>query len=119
MPNSLTHRLDPCQHLVVTEQLEICGRNCLYSKQAARERIRNLDRAFVCPLCPKFNHRPTISSEDVRAGDGEDEAEDSSNSDSTCLRKTTMDNSIANLHLETSHENGDMRMNEIQCKSVL
>ena len=119
MPNSLTHRLDPCQHLVVTERLEICGRNCLYSKQAARARIRNLDRAFICPLCPKFSHRPTISSEDVKAGDGEEEAKDSSNSDSTRLRKTAINISIANLHLEARHKNGNMRMNEIQCKSVL
>ena len=119
VPNSLTHRLDPCQHLVVTERLEICGRNCLYSKQAAGERIRNLDQAFICPLCRKFSHRPTIGSEDVKAGDAEDEAKNSPNSDSIRLRKTTINNSIANLHLEERHKNGDMRMNEIQCKSVL
>ena len=119
MPNSLTHRLDPCQHLVVTERLEMCGRNCLYSKQAARERIRNLDRAFICPLCPKLSHCPTISFDDVKAGDGEDEAKDSPNSDSMQLRKTAINNSIASPHLEARHENGNMRTNEIQCKPVL
>lgn len=41
VPNSLTHRLDPCQHLVVIEWLEMCGRGCLVSKQAGGNRIRD------------------------------------------------------------------------------
>ena len=119
VPNSLTHRLGPCQHLVVTERLEMCGRNCLYSKQAARERIRNLDRAFICPLCRKISRRTTISSDDMKAADSEDEAEIPSNYDSMRLRKTAINNSIDFLHLEARHENGDMQVDEIKCKSVL
>ena len=119
MPNSLTHRLDPCQHLVITERLELCGRNCLTSKEVGGDRIRDLDRAFLCPLCPKFNRRLINISEDVKAGDVPDEAKDSSNSDSKLLKKTAITQSISNLHPGSFHENGDMRTNEIQCKSVL
>lgn len=119
MPNSLTHRLDPCEHLIITERIEMCGRNCLVLKQASGDRIRDLDRVFLCPLCLKFSRRPTISSEDVKAGGVEDEAEDSSNSDSKLLKKTAINNSISTLHLGHCQENGDMRTNGIQCKSVL
>ena len=97
----------------------MCGRNCSNQKQAAGDRIRDLDRAFLYPLCPEFSLRPTIISEDVNAGGIEDEARDSSNSDSKLLRKTAINNSISNLHQEARHKNGDIRMNEIQCKSVL
>ena len=103
----------------MTERLKIYRRNCLYSKQVVKARIRNLNRAFICPLCPKFSYRPTISSEDVKANNSEEEAKDSSNSDFTRLRKTVINNSIANLYLEARYKNGNMRMNEIQYKSVL
>ena len=70
----------------------MCGRNCSISKQAPGDRIRDLDRAFICPLCLKFSCRPTIISEDVKADDVEDDAKDSSNSDSKFLRKTAINN---------------------------
>ena len=96
----------------------MCGRNCSISKQAAGDRIRNLDRAFFCPLCPKFSQRPKIISEDPKIDDVEGDAKDSFNSDSKLLRKTAINNSITELHLEARHENGDMLMNKIHCKSV-
>ena len=117
--NSLTHRLDPCQHLVITERLEMCGRNCLVSKQAGGDRIRDLDRAFLCPLCPKVSRRLTITSEGSKAGDMEDKAKASPNSGSKLLKKTAINNSVSNLHPGPLHEHGDVRTNEIQCKSVL
>jgi hypothetical protein len=119
VPSSLTHRLDPCHHLVITERLELCGRNCLISKEASRGRIRDLDRVFLCPLCPKFNRQLTNISKDVKAGDVPNEAKDSSNSDSKLLKKTAITQSISNLHPGSFHEHGDMRTNEIQCKSVV
>ena len=97
MLNSLTHRLDPCRHLVITERLEMCGRNCSISKQVGGDRIRDLDRAFLCPLCPKLSRLPTVASEDVRAGDVEDEAKASSDSDSKLLKKTAITQSIMDV----------------------
>jgi hypothetical protein len=119
VPNSLTHRLYPCQHLVITEWLELCGRNCLTSKEVGEHRIRDLDRVFLCPSCPKFSHRPTNISEDVKAGDVPDEAKDSSNSDSKLFKKTAITWSVSNLRPRSLHENGNVRTKEIQCKSVL
>ena len=117
MPNSLTYRLGPCQHLIITEQIEMCGRNCIVSKQAAGDRIRDLDRVFLCPLCPEFSRRPTTSSVDVKADGVEGEAEKSSNSDSELLKTIAINNSIGNLHLRHHQKNADVRTN--QCKSVL
>ena len=117
--NSLTHRLGPCQHFIVTERIEMCGRNCSISKQPAGDRIRDLDRVYLCPLCPRFSRHPKVSSGDVKAGSIEDEAEHSPNSDSKLLKKTVISNSINNLHLGSHHDDRDMRRHEIQCKSVL
>ena len=116
---SLTHRLGPCQHLVVTERVEPCGLNCSISKQAAGDRIRDLDRVFNCPLCPRFSRRPIVSSGDVKACSIKDEAGDSPNSDFKLLKKKATNNSINNLHLGLYREHRDMRKHEIQCKSVL
>lgn len=60
VPNSLTHRLHPCGHLIVTDQLEMCGRNCLVSESADKERMRDLDRVFLCP-CPHCSTCPICS----------------------------------------------------------
>ena len=100
-------------------RVETCGRNCSISKQAAGDRIRDLDRGFLCPLCPRFSRRPTVSSGDVKACSIKDEAGDSPNSDFKLLKKTAIDNSISTLRLAYCQENGDMRRHEIQCKSVL
>ena len=48
---SLTHRLNECGHLVVTEQLELCGRNCLVSERMGLSNAKDLDRYFVCSTC--------------------------------------------------------------------
>jgi hypothetical protein len=59
---ALTHRLI-CGHLVVTERVEVCGRNCVYERDAqekgngrGREKgfvasIRDLDQVWGCPCC--------------------------------------------------------------------
>ena len=97
----------------MTERLKIYKRNYLYSKQVVRERIRNLDRAFICPLYPKFSYRLIISSEDIKASNSEDKAKDSSNFDTTYLRKIVINNSIANLYLEARYKNRDILINKI------
>lgn len=59
---SLTHRLI-CGHLVVTERVEVCGRNCGCSEEKENGRIgrgkeqdfvaniRDLDQVWGCPCC--------------------------------------------------------------------
>jgi hypothetical protein len=48
---SLTHRLNECGHLVVTDQLELCARNCLASERMVSSNTKDLDRYFVCSTC--------------------------------------------------------------------
>ena len=52
--DSLTYRLDPYGHLIVTKWLETCGRNCFISKQAGKRGVRDLDQVLLCPVCPGF-----------------------------------------------------------------
>ena len=63
VPDSLTHRLNPCGHLVVTEMLEVCGRNCVVSKGQGLRGIRDLDRVFLCPTCLGSERAPTPTGE--------------------------------------------------------
>ena len=109
VPNSLTHRLDPCQHLVVTEWLQPCGRNCLISKESGQYRVRDLDRVFRCPSCHILSH----------AGAVLDKAKNPSELDSKLFKKTATIRPISNLYQESFPKDEDMQMNETQCKAVL
>ena len=81
--------------------------------------MRDLDRVLRCPSCSKLSHLPANVAEDVKAGGRLDEANDLSNSDSKLFKKTATTQSINSLHQESFPEDGDIRMNEIQCKAVL
>ena len=55
---ALLHILGPCGHKVITEQPELCARNCHYPPPVDATRPnsmfpspRTADRAFVCPIC--------------------------------------------------------------------
>ena len=119
VPNSLTHRLDPCRHLVITEWLQSCGRNCLTSKEAGQYRVRDLDRVFRCPSCPILSHLRASIAEDAKAGTALDKAKDPSEPDSKLFKKTATTRSTGNLYQESFYKDRDMQMNEVQCKAVL
>lgn len=47
---ALTHRLEPCGHLVITTQPETCGKNC-QTLVCQYANPKSLDESFVCPIC--------------------------------------------------------------------
>ena len=116
VPNSLTHRLDPCHHLVITEWFQPRGRNCLTSKEAGQYRVRDLDRVFRCPI---LSHLRASTAEGAKAGAALDKPKDPCSSDSKLFKKTATTRSISNLYQESFRKDEDMQMNETQCKAVL
>ena len=119
MPNSLTHRIDPCQHLVITECLEVCGRNCRTSKEASEDRIRDLDRIFLCPLCPKVNDYLTAISKDKDAGAMQVGAKTLSIVEPVPLEDTAVVEYNGRGQSEPVYKAGNMQIRTIKCKAVL
>ena len=119
VPDSLTHRLDPCRHLVITEQLELCGRNCLISQQAGSDRVRDLDRIFLCPLCPKSSHRPTITPKSSKPSVVKCRGRDRPNFGSRSSKTAAMDESITHLRRGSFNEDAEAQTSGIHCQSVL
>ena len=121
VPNSLTHRLDACQHLIITEQLELCGRNCIVSRQVSNDRVRNLDRIYLCPLCPGSNHRPTITPESSKPNVSlmKYRGKEWPNFGSRLSKTAALDESFTHLRQGPFDEDANARTSEINCESVL
>jgi hypothetical protein len=102
VPDSLTHRLNPCGHLVVTEMLEVCGRNCVVSKG-----IKDLDRVFLCPTC-LGNERASTPTDEAKEYD-----------DRGKKSKEFLDCDFRDGGKRAIHAKKELRLKGMQCNSVL
>ena len=116
VPDSLTHRLNPCGHLVVTEMLEVCGRNCVVPKYGNLSGIRDLDRVFFCPSCPDNERATTHTGEQKEFDNLDKKPSDFISYDLSIGRNRAIHVSDTRQRTETLNAKKEMG---IRCKSVL
>ena len=118
VPDSLTHRLNPCGHLVVTELLEVCGRNCLVSMGRGLGGIRDLDRFSFCPTCLGNEGALTPTGEQKEYEDI-DKNPKFINCDFRVEAKRAIPGTDARLQIEVHNAKRGVRLKGMRCKSVL